>query len=116
VQSSSSGCIYLNRVQRSSVGSALGCYKAGQGSIPFLVRHPMEVFLAEKTSDEETLAVTSKCRNAGEKVSPASAFLRLVNGVSHSGIRVSTVPLFTDLSAIAQLWLLPMFDRISCMV
>ncbi len=59
----------------------------------------MEVFLDEQTSDEENqeaLAVTRKCRNAGKKVSPASAFLGLVNGVSHSGIRVNTTPLFTD--------------------
>jgi hypothetical protein len=106
-------------VQRSSVGSALACFKADQGSIPFLVRHPIEVFLAEKTSAEEnqeTLAVTSECRNAGKKASSASALLGLVNGASHSGIRVSTVPLFTDKPGIAQLRLLPMFDRIICMV
>jgi hypothetical protein len=45
----------------------------------------MEVFLAERTRDEKnqkTLAVISKCRNAGTKVSPASALLRLVNCVS----------------------------------
>ncbi len=40
-------------MQRSSVGSALACFKADQGSIPFLGRHSMEVFLAEQTSDEE---------------------------------------------------------------
>ncbi len=44
----------------------------------------MDVFLAERTSDEEnqeTSAVIGKCRNAGKKVSPASAFLRLVKCV-----------------------------------
>jgi hypothetical protein len=47
----------------------------------------MEVLLAERTSDEEnqeTSAVISKCRNTRKKVSPGSAFLRLVNCVSPS--------------------------------
>ncbi len=45
----------------------------------------MEVHPAERTSDEEnqeTSAVISKCWNAGEKGSLASAFLRLINGVT----------------------------------
>ena len=51
----------------------------------FSAWHPMEVFLAERTRDEknqESLAVISKCKNAGTKVSPASEFLRFVNCVS----------------------------------
>jgi hypothetical protein len=47
----------------------------------------MEVLLAAQTSHEEnqeTSAVKSKFRNAGKKVSPASAFLRLVNCVSQA--------------------------------
>jgi hypothetical protein len=60
-------------------------FKEGQSSILYSARHPMEVFFAERTSDEdnqETIVVLSKCRNAGNKISPASALLRLVNFVS----------------------------------
>jgi hypothetical protein len=42
-------------------------------------RHPIEVFLGERTSDEEnqeTLVFVSKCRNAGKKASLALAFLQ----------------------------------------
>jgi hypothetical protein len=45
----------------------------------------MEVLLGQRTSDEEnqeTSAVISKCRNTREKISPESAFLRLVNCAS----------------------------------
>jgi hypothetical protein len=68
MQSSSLGCSYLNRLQRSSVGSALACFKAGQGSIPFLVSHPMEVFLAEQTSDEENHEETLAAGMPGKRL------------------------------------------------
>ncbi len=71
-----------------------------QGSVKFLSGHPMEVLLAERTSDEENQeisAVISKCRNTGEKVSPASAFTSLFSvRHRHSGIRVTPVLLVMD--------------------
>jgi hypothetical protein len=72
----------FTRSKRNS--STLAFFKAGQSSVLFSARHPMEVFLAEWTSNEEnqeTLAVISKCQNAGI-LDLASAFLRLVNCVS----------------------------------
>jgi hypothetical protein len=57
------------------------------------------VSLAEKTSSEENQeasAASSKWRNIAEKISRASAFLRVVrlaNLAQHSSIMVSPVPL-----------------------
>jgi hypothetical protein len=64
---SSVGCSYLIRVKGSSVGSALPCFKAGQGSIIFSALEPMEVLLAERISDEETSDGTSKCMEKGKE-------------------------------------------------
>jgi hypothetical protein len=72
-------------VQRSSVVSAVACSKAELYSISRQGTPCMEVLLGERKSDEEnqeTSAVISKCRNTGEKISPESAFLRLVNCAS----------------------------------
>ncbi len=86
------GCSYLK-------SSALACFKVDQGSRP---------------GDRPSLLHVN-AGMPGKKVSPSLAFLGLVNGVSYSGIRVSTVPMFSDYSGIANahLWLLPMFYRIS---
>jgi hypothetical protein len=73
----------------------------------------MEVFLADRISDEEnqeTVDGTSKFQNARM---PGKRLIRHQHlyGKStvsvphrHSGIRVSPVPLVTDKSGIAQLW------------
>ncbi len=72
------GAAQLRRVQSSSVGCRylIECIVAGlvmhllslKSSILFSARQSMEVFFAERTSDEdnqETFAVISKCWNAG---------------------------------------------------
>jgi hypothetical protein len=69
-----------SRVQRSSEG----CRVAG---LVITGKHPIGTtwLLAERTRDEENQEIPDvicKCRNAGKKASPASAFLRLVNCVN----------------------------------
>ncbi len=60
-------------MQCSSVGSALACFKAGQGSILFSARHPMEELHIEGTSDVENQGglgcyqFMPESRNAGKK-------------------------------------------------
>ncbi len=56
--------LYLSRLQRNSVGIALACFEAGRGSILFSARHPMEVLIAERTSDEQNQKMP-KCRGKG---------------------------------------------------
>jgi hypothetical protein len=88
-----------HRVQCSSVGSPLALRQA---RVLFYssARHPMEIFLAERTSDEEnqeTLAVKSKCRNVGIPGKDWSGIgIFTVSQLCQSVIRVSPVQVVKD--------------------
>ena len=97
----------FHRVQHSwvVVYCVMAFFKEGQSTILYSARHPMEVFFAERTSDEENhdiSAVVSKCQNAGLLrkwiVRHQHFYGKLTVSVQHrhSGIRVSVVPLVTD--------------------